>query len=451
MIIVTGSGQGVGRGMANHLAKAGASVVVAEWNAEKMRRTVDELDALGVPATRRRDATSWTREQIDAMVAATVDHFGQRRRDRQQRADVPRQRADGRGRAPTTSTCSTESGVLGTLWAMQAVYPHMKAAGLGPHRQLRVVDGIVGGAGFGAYNASKEAIRGLSRTAAKEWAADGIIVNAIAPAAAPPRAVGQRALRGVHAHVPDGSQRRSRARHRPGRALPLHRRLPLPHRPDVHGRRRQVPLVVRREATAREVVQRPHRPNAGRDADWRDPWPLTGVRQGEPAPSAGVDALRADGYRVIFDVDPVDADRDTWQDHLNNGAAVRMINELRMAYVAARLTLRRGRGYPAPGRVRRGRAASCTCSTTARAGCTSASSGRSAVAARRGKAGIVEQRAASRRRAGELLAAAWFVQLLVDADGRVVDFPDWYWEMVAASRVRRFRSRRGRRARDRPW
>ena len=50
VIIVTGSGQGVGRGMANHLGKAGASIVVAEWNAEKMHRTVGELTALGVPA-----------------------------------------------------------------------------------------------------------------------------------------------------------------------------------------------------------------------------------------------------------------------------------------------------------------------------------------------------------------------------------------------------------------
>ena len=38
--------------------------------------------------------------------------------------------------------------------------------------------------GFAAYNASKEAIRALTRTAAREWAPDGIVVNAIAPAAA---------------------------------------------------------------------------------------------------------------------------------------------------------------------------------------------------------------------------------------------------------------------------
>jgi hypothetical protein len=48
----------------------------------------------------------------------------------------------------------------------------------------------------------------------------------------------------------------------------------------------------------------------GRRGDWRNPWPVDGVVQGPPAPSAGVDALVADGYRVMFDVQPVEADRD---------------------------------------------------------------------------------------------------------------------------------------------
>jgi hypothetical protein len=52
------------------------------------------------------------------------------------------------------------------------------------------------------------------------------------------------------------------------------------------------------------------------------------VRQGEPAPSAGVDAMRADGYRVVFDVETRPGDEDRYQDHLNNNAPVRMFNEL---------------------------------------------------------------------------------------------------------------------------
>jgi NAD(P)-dependent dehydrogenase (short-subunit alcohol dehydrogenase family) len=188
VIIVTGSGQGVGRGMANHLGKAGASVVVAEWNAEKMHRTVGELTAIGVPAIGI-ETDIRSREQIDAMVAGTVEHFG--------KVDAIVNNAQTfRANAPVADVSAEDvevfyqSGVLGTLYAMQAVYPHMKAAGWGRIVNFASSMGRVGGAGFGAYNASKEAVRGLSRTAAREWAADGIIVNLIAPAAAPPRAVG---------------------------------------------------------------------------------------------------------------------------------------------------------------------------------------------------------------------------------------------------------------------
>jgi NAD(P)-dependent dehydrogenase (short-subunit alcohol dehydrogenase family) len=188
VIIVTGSGQGVGRGMAHHLAKGGANVVVAEWNAEKMQRTTDEILELGSEALGV-EVDIQDRDQIQVMVARTVEHFG---------------RVDGlinnaqtfRANAPVADVAGDDvdvfyrSGVLGTLWAMQAVYPHMKAAGWGRIVNFGSSMGRVGGAGFGAYNASKEAIRGLSRTAAREWAKDGIIVNLIAPAAAPPRSVG---------------------------------------------------------------------------------------------------------------------------------------------------------------------------------------------------------------------------------------------------------------------
>jgi NAD(P)-dependent dehydrogenase (short-subunit alcohol dehydrogenase family) len=188
VIIVTGSGQGIGRGLANHLAKAGATVVVADWKPEKMQRTTDELralgaDALGVVVDINDQA------QIEDMVAQTVDAYG--------KVDAIINNAQTfRANAPMATVEAADvdvfyrSGVLGSLWAMQAVYPHMKAAGWGRIVNFASSMGRVGGVGFGAYNASKEAIRALTRTAAREWAKDGIVVNAIAPAAAPPRAVG---------------------------------------------------------------------------------------------------------------------------------------------------------------------------------------------------------------------------------------------------------------------
>ena len=158
-----------------------------------------------------------------------------------------------------------------------------------------------------------------------------------------------------------------------------------------------------------------------------------GVRPEPVLASAGVDALHAGGYSVVFDVDPVDADRDEWQDHLNNTAVVRMLNELRMAYVAARLApdwprfVRRG-GYTVVVRelhVRYDREGWMHERYV----------GGTRVAQRRGKAGIMEQ-ALVEAETGTSLAAAWLVQLLVGPDGRVVDWPDWYWELVADVELR---------------
>ena len=203
------------------------------------------------------------RDQIEAMVERTVGRVRPGRRDHQQRADVPCRTR----RSPTVDSDDVEvfyrSGVLGTLWAMQAVYPHMQEAGWGRIVNFGSSMGRVGGAGFGAYNASKEAIRGLSRTAAREWAADGIIVNIIAPAAAPPRAVGSEHYEEFMRTCPMGRNGDPELDIGADRALPVLRRLPLRHRPHVHGRRRQLPLVM--------TQPKP---------DWSNPWPVVGRRAG---------------------------------------------------------------------------------------------------------------------------------------------------------------------------
>jgi NAD(P)-dependent dehydrogenase (short-subunit alcohol dehydrogenase family) len=182
VVIVTGAGQGIGRGIAHHLGKGGASVVVAEWKPDRMQRTVDELTGLGVPVLGV-ECNVNERDQIEEMVAATVKRFGS---------------VDGlvnnaqtfRPMAPVADVSEDDidvfyrSGVKGTLWSMQAVHPHMEACGWGRIVNFASSMGITGGRGFAAYNASKEAIRALTRTAAREWGAAGIVVNAIAPAAA---------------------------------------------------------------------------------------------------------------------------------------------------------------------------------------------------------------------------------------------------------------------------
>ncbi|MBM3659323.1 MAG: hypothetical protein FJW95_07435 [Actinobacteria bacterium] len=162
--------------------------------------------------------------------------------------------------------------------------------------------------------------------------------------------------------------------------------------------------------------------------DWRNPWPVVGIRPEPPLPSAGLDRLRADGYAVCFDVDPQESDRDRWQDHVENTGIVRMFTEVRTAYTAARLApdwprfVRRG-GYTPLVReqhVRYDREARMHERFV----------GGIRVAQRRGKAVVVEQ-ALAEAESGQPVAVAWTVQLLVGPDGRVTEFPDVYWELVA--------------------
>jgi NAD(P)-dependent dehydrogenase (short-subunit alcohol dehydrogenase family) len=119
VIVVTGSGRGVGLGIARHLGRGGARVVVAEWNPELLEAAVAELESLGVEALGV-PTNIMERDEIEAMVAATVERFG---------------RVDGlvnnaqtfRPLAPIAEVSGDDvdvfyrSGVKGTLWAMQAL------------------------------------------------------------------------------------------------------------------------------------------------------------------------------------------------------------------------------------------------------------------------------------------------------------------------------------------
>ena len=185
VVIVTGAGQGIGRGIAFHLGRQGAKVVVAEWKEHRAQRTADELSALGVDALAAVCDVS-RKEEVDAMVAGVMASFG--------RLDALVNNAQTfRPQAPLSEVSEEdvdvfyESGVKGTLWGMQAVYPHMRVAHWGRIVNVASAAGITGMRGYGAYNASKEAIRALTRTAAREWGRDGIVVNCICPGAASKR------------------------------------------------------------------------------------------------------------------------------------------------------------------------------------------------------------------------------------------------------------------------
>ena len=66
---------------------------------------------------------------------------------------------------------------------MNAVHPIMKAKGWGRIINICSLNGVNAHMGTAEYNTSKEALRAATRTAAREWAGDGITANVICPAA----------------------------------------------------------------------------------------------------------------------------------------------------------------------------------------------------------------------------------------------------------------------------
>lgn len=180
VIIITGAGRGIGRGIAHHLGKAGAKIVLAELKQDAMEQVSDELDQLGAEnlgvACDVADQGS-----VLALAQSAHQHFGridalvnnaQRFVSTKDLQDVTQADLD----------LLFSTGPWATLWGMQSVFPTMKQQGWGRIVNVASSNGISGAAGYGPYNASKEAIRALTRTAANEWARYGIVVNCYCPA-----------------------------------------------------------------------------------------------------------------------------------------------------------------------------------------------------------------------------------------------------------------------------
>ncbi|MCH2170246.1 SDR family oxidoreductase [Myxococcota bacterium] len=176
--IVTGAGDGIGRGIARAFVAEGARVLVAELNEQKGRAVAEELgDAADFLLT---DASS--KADVEAMVAHATEHFGG--------VDILVNNAWGGGRIGRVEAKTPELmdhgmaiGFFGPLWAMNAAHTGMKARGYGRIINLCSLNGVNAHMGTLEYNSAKEALRTATRTAAREWAPVGITANVICPAA----------------------------------------------------------------------------------------------------------------------------------------------------------------------------------------------------------------------------------------------------------------------------
>jgi 2-hydroxycyclohexanecarboxyl-CoA dehydrogenase len=182
--VVTGSGQGIGRGIAHALAKEGADLVLAGRTHTKVEKVAAEVRDHGIRAIAL-SCDVGVRAEVNAVVTTTIATFG--------RLDVLVNNAQSMNQRLLVETTdedvelSWRTGALGTLFGMQAAFPYLSET-KGLIVNFGSSTALQGDTHFGSYAMAKEAIRGLSRVAAREWGPLGIRVNVLVPTALSPAA-----------------------------------------------------------------------------------------------------------------------------------------------------------------------------------------------------------------------------------------------------------------------
>lgn len=180
--LVTGGGDGIGKGIALRFAGEGATVIVAEQDTTSGTACAAEIVAQGgtarfVPV----DVTD--KASVEAMMAAAgpVDILVNNA-----------WRGSGIARIENKSDDQFDTalrmGPYAAKWTMSAALPHMREQQWGRIINMASLNGVNAHMGSADYNMAKEALRALTRTAAREWAPYGICCNVICPAALSPSA-----------------------------------------------------------------------------------------------------------------------------------------------------------------------------------------------------------------------------------------------------------------------
>ena len=181
VVIVTGSGQGMGLAIAQCCAREGARIVITDINDDTIAKAVENIKHTGVDAVGvRMDVTN--KEQIAAMVATVVERWGV--------VDVLVNNAGGSLNTPYKLDEIEEKhwdlvvnvNMKGTFLCCQQVIAQMAKQGHGAIVNISALAGHWRASLAGVqYSAAKAGVEGISRQLAYDWGPKGIRVNALAP------------------------------------------------------------------------------------------------------------------------------------------------------------------------------------------------------------------------------------------------------------------------------
>lgn len=176
LAIVTGAGQGLGKGIATGLAKAGADIVIIDRN--KNDQTVKEIQELGVQCETIEFDLSQI-EKFDGIVDSIQQKYGH--------IDILVNNAGVQRRHPSTEFPKEDWDFViqvnmnAVFFLCQSVGRVMLKQGSGKIINMASLLSFQGGYTVPAYTASKSAVMGFTKALANEWAAQGVNVNCIAP------------------------------------------------------------------------------------------------------------------------------------------------------------------------------------------------------------------------------------------------------------------------------
>ena len=177
--LVTGSTRGIGKSIAEEMARAGAKVVVSSRKADACEQVRAEFEKQGYEVLAQACNVS-RKEELQALVDATLKRWG--------RIDIAVSNAASNPYYGPLAAIPDDAfdkifnnNVKSVLWLAAMTLPGMAERGGGSYISVGSIGGIIANTVIGAYGMSKAADHMLVKNLAAEWGPKNVRVNAIAP------------------------------------------------------------------------------------------------------------------------------------------------------------------------------------------------------------------------------------------------------------------------------